>query len=51
MSKRSEIGEVLGSIAFCVLMVVLFWLYLIATPDQLSGEADLFGAQVEALEK
>lgn len=51
MSKRSEIGEVFGAIAFCVLTVVLFWLYLIATPDQLSGEAELFSAQVEALER
>lgn len=51
MSKRSEIVEVLAAIASFVLILVLFWLFLIATPDQLSGEADLFREQMKALEK
>jgi len=33
--------DIIGGIAFCVLVVLLFWLFLIATPDQMSGEADM----------
>lgn len=37
-------SEVIGYIGFAAAVVALFFLYLFATPDQLSGEADLTAA-------
>lgn len=34
-------GEFIGVLAFCAVVVFLFWAYCFITPDQLSGEADL----------
>lgn len=32
--------DLLESIGFCVMIVILGWLYCMATPDQMSGECD-----------
>lgn len=33
--------DLIESIGFCVIAVILAWLYCVATPDQMSGEYDL----------
>lgn len=43
----ANVGEVVGAIAFAVLVVILFWLYLIVTPDQYSAECEWERAQME----
>lgn len=35
-----KLTDVIGALAFWGLVVLLAWLYLAVTPDQLSGEAD-----------
>lgn len=35
-----EIARIFGLIIFCILVVILFWLYLVITPDQCSAECD-----------
>ena len=41
MERLKVIGTVIGYCVLCAMFVLLAWLYLIVTPDQLSGEADL----------
>ena len=43
--------DLLESVGFCVMMVVLFWLYMLATPDQMSAECDWARAEMEAANK
>ena len=38
--------DILEAVTFCVLMALLTWLYLLSTPDQLSGEADAHNEMV-----
>ena len=35
------IGELIGSIFTLLLFALLFWLFIVATPDQLSAECEL----------
>lgn len=46
---KEAILEWLGHVALAALIGLLFLLYLEATPDQLSGEADLHEAELERL--
>lgn len=39
--------EVIGSILFLVFVVVLFWLYLIVTPDQYSAECEALRMEMQ----
>lgn len=39
--------DIIGYAAFAVLVVVLFWLYLAATPDQMSAECEALRAEME----
>ena len=32
--------DIIAGIVFAILIVILFWLYLIATPDQFSAECE-----------
>lgn len=32
--------DIIAGIVFAVLVVILFWLYLFATPDQISAECE-----------
>ena len=32
--------DIIAGIVFAILIVILFWLYLIATPDQISAECE-----------
>jgi len=45
------VAEAIGILAFALLVVALFWLYLIATPDQMSAECDRQRAEMEAASK
>ncbi len=36
----SNVGEILCGIATLALVALLFWLYLLATPDQMSAECE-----------
>lgn len=36
-----------GSLAFCVMVVLLGWLYCMATPDQMSAECDWARMELE----
>ena len=40
--------DIIAGIVFAVLVVILFWLYLIATPDQFSAECEY---QLEQMQK
>lgn len=40
--------EILCCVATLALAVVVFWLYLIATPDQMSAECEALRAEMEA---
>ena len=42
----ANVGEVVGGILFMILVVILFWLYLIVTPDQYSAECEYQRAQM-----
>ena len=42
-----KVLEFIGSILFLVLVVVLFWLYLIVTPDQYSAECEILRAEMQ----
>ena len=37
---KQDITEIVGGILFAVLVILLFWLYLFATPDQYSAECE-----------
>ena len=37
---KQDIMEIVGGILFAVVVILLFWLYLFATPDQLSAECE-----------
>ena len=50
MKNIQDIKEIVGSIAFCALVWFMLWAYCKATPNQLSGEADLNEAAIKALE-
>lgn len=43
----ANVGEAVGAIVFAILVVILFWLYLFATPDQYSAECEYERAQME----
>ena len=49
--RRENIKEVIGLVFALLLFLVLAWLFLVATPDQFSAEADLIRAQLESLEE
>lgn len=42
----NDIVEAVSAVVFAVLVTILFWLFLYATPDQSSGEADMFRQQI-----
>lgn len=53
-SKENIIEGPFGVVAFCLLVVVTVWLYLMATPPQMSGEYDRAAeasAQVDDVEE
>ena len=37
---KQDIMEIVGGIFFAVVVILLFWLYLFATPDQFSAECE-----------
>lgn len=39
--------DIISGIVFTVLVVILFWLYLFATPDQLSAECEYQREQMQ----
>lgn len=39
--------DIIAGIVFAVLVVILFWLYLFATPDQLSAECEYQREQMQ----
>lgn len=45
------IGDVVGGILLMLLAIALFWLFLIATPDQMSAECDWARAEMESMGK
>ena len=49
--RRENIKEAIGLVFAMLLFLVLAWLFLVATPDQCSAEADLIRAQLESLEE
>ena len=49
--RRENIKEAIALIIAVPLFLVLVWLFLVATPDQCSAEADLVRAQLESLEE
>ena len=49
--KLKAVAEAIGILAFALLVVALFWLYLIATPDQMSAECERIRAQMEEASK
>ena len=49
--RRENIKEAIGLVFAVLLFLVLMWLFLVATPDQCSAEADLVRAQLESLEE
>ena len=42
-----DLSDAIGAIVVAALIVVLVWLYLIATPPQNSAECDRFEAELE----
>ena len=42
------IGETIGAIFTLLLFALLFWLFLVATPDQFSAECELYYAETQA---
>ena len=40
-------GAILGDLAFFALAILLAWLYLVVTPDQLSAECESLRAEME----
>ncbi len=42
------IGETIGTIFTLLLFALLFWLFLVATPDQFSAECEILRAEMEA---
>ena len=49
--RRENIKEAIGLVFAMLLFLVLAWLFLVATPDQCSAEADLIRVQLESLEE
>ena len=49
--RRENIKEAIGLVFALLLFLVLAWLFLVATPDQFSAEADLIRVQLESLEE
>ena len=49
--RRENIKEAIAFVFAVPLFLVLVWLFLVATPDQCSAEADLLRAQLESLEE
>ena len=49
--RRENIKEAIAFVFAVPLFLVLVWLFLVATPDQCSAEADLVRAQLESLEE
>ena len=47
----ANVLECVGGVITMALFVLLAWLYLIATPDQMSAECDLAREQLEAISK
>ena len=44
---KQDIMEIVGGILFAVVVILLFWLYLFATPDQYSAECDFERSQMQ----
>ena len=42
------IGETIGAIFTLLLFALLFWLFLVVTPDQFSAECEILREQMEA---
>ena len=42
------IGETIGAIFTLLLIALLFWLFLVVTPDQFSAECEILREQMEA---
>ena len=42
-----SVRDFFGGVLFAIMVVVLFWLYLIVTPDQMSGEYDKAAEEAE----
>ena len=49
--RRENIKEAIGLVFAMLFFLVLAWLFLVATPDQCSAEADLIRVQLESLEE
>ncbi len=47
---KESIKEFVGGVLFIVTVVFLAWAYCKVTPNQMSGEADLFAAELAAKE-
>lgn len=45
--RRENIKEAIALIIAVPLFVLLFWLFLVATPDQMSGECDYLKYQMQ----
>lgn len=45
--RISRAGEILGAILVGAMMVALGWLFLMATPDQMSAECDRLTVEME----
>lgn len=45
-----DILETIGDAIAVLLVVLLAWLFLLATPDQYSAECELLRAEIEAVE-
>ena len=42
------IGETIGAIFTLLLIALLFWLFLVVTPDQFSAECEILREQMES---
>ncbi len=51
MNNTLDIKEIAGSILLAIIVVVLGWLYCMATPNQLSGEGDWDEQAIKAVEE
>ena len=49
--RRENIKEAIAFVFAVPLFLVFAWLFLVATPDQFSAEADLIRVQLESLEE
>ena len=47
-TRRQNVIETIGTVAALLGMAFLTWLFLVATPDQRSAEADAAAAAMEA---